>query len=148
MHLSRKRQIFSKHFAELVVWGNSQPMVDCTINEVLRGKQQAEWNASHCRHPKAKSRCERPQGAHIHHVGGGHEFKAIGIARSLHSSGLAGDLLVYLNGKLLPESPDYLFLGEKWEALSGKYDETQLQFTWGGRFNDGGHFSLAHGGRR
>ncbi len=149
MKLGRKRQIFSKHFAELVVWGNSLPRIDCTIDEVRRGKQQAEWNATHCRVPKAHRRCDRQAPAHIHRVAGGHPFRAIGIALSLHNSGLAGDLLVYQDGKLLARSEDYDFLGTHWEALTGTYEGAELQFAWGGRLgDDGGHFSLAHGDRR
>jgi len=63
----------------------------------------------------------------------------IGAVRSLHKSKLAVDIDIFKNNKLLTETKDYEFAGLFWEAMSG---------TWGGRFNDGRHFSLAHGGMK
>jgi hypothetical protein len=39
----------------------------------------------------------------------------------------------------LKETKDHAFLGEFWEEMGG---------SWGGRFNDGNHYSLEHNGRR
>lgn len=65
--------------------------------------------------------------------------KGIGIKRSLHIDRLAIDLNLYRDGVWLTKTPDFRELGEWWEAQGG---------AWGGRFNDGGHFSLAHEGRK
>lgn len=56
---------------------------------------------------------------------------------SFHHSGLAADLLLYVNGTWLSKGsePEWIKLGEKWESLDG-------ECTWGGRFNDPNHFSL------
>lgn len=67
-----------------------------------------------------------------------------GIASSLHTSRLAIDLNLFLDGKYQSSTAAYLSLGEWWEAQS----TTELTCTWGGRFGDGNHFSVAHGGRK
>lgn len=64
---------------------------------------------------------------------------------SLHHSGLAGDILLYRDGRYLTETADYLPLGERWEAMGV---QRGLPLTWGGRFKDGNHFSLAFGGKK
>ena len=60
-----------------------------------------------------------------------------GIANSLHSQRLAVDFNVFKDGKLLSNGKNFEDLGKYWESIGG---------TWGGRFNDGGHFSLEHNG--
>jgi len=60
-----------------------------------------------------------------------------GIANSLHTQRLAVDLNLFKDGVYLTRSEDYRPLGIYWESLGG---------TWGGRFNDGNHFSLEHNG--
>lgn len=62
-----------------------------------------------------------------------------GNPRSLHRLRLAIDLNLFKDGKYLTTSDDHLPLGEFWESMGG---------TWGGRFNDGNHYSLAHNGRK
>lgn len=65
-----------------------------------------------------------------------------GISNSLHTSRLAIDLNLFLDGKYLTQTEDYLPLGEWWETQGG---------SWGGRFQtrpDGNHFSLEHNGVR
>lgn len=66
------------------------------------------------------------------------------MANSLHYIRLAIDLNLFSldeNGDWVyrTNTGDYLELGEYWESIGG---------SWGGRFNDGNHFSLEHGGRR
>lgn len=63
---------------------------------------------------------------------------------SLHHHGLAGDLLVYKDGKYLTSTDEYTALGELWEQMGR---ESGLPLTWGGRFRDGNHFSLKWNGR-
>lgn len=60
-----------------------------------------------------------------------------GIVRSLHCKRLAVDLNYFIDGKYQRSTKAYRVLGEKWESMGG---------TWGGRFNDGNHFSLEHEG--
>ncbi len=62
-----------------------------------------------------------------------------GKANSLHKSRLAVDLNLFKDGRYLSSTEDHRELGEYWESLGG---------TWGGRFQDGNHYSLAHGGMK
>jgi hypothetical protein len=62
-----------------------------------------------------------------------------GHPRSLHLQRLAIDLNLFKDGVYLTETEDHRELGEFWESIGG---------TWGGRFNDGNHYSLAHGGMK
>ena len=62
-----------------------------------------------------------------------------GHPNSLHRSRLALDLNLFENGKYLVTTEDHRFLGEWWEEQGG---------TWGGRFEDGNHYSLEHNGMR
>ena len=64
--------------------------------------------------------------------------KGIGIANSLHCDRLAVDLNLFKEGKLLT-ADGYLPAGLIWEKMGG---------TWGGRFNDGHHYSLEHEGKK
>lgn len=67
------------------------------------------------------------------------EKKGYGSAVSLHKQRLAMDLNLFKDGKFLTTTEDHLPLGEKWESMGG---------SWGGRFNDGNHYSLEHEGRK
>ncbi len=63
----------------------------------------------------------------------------LGIKRSLHSDRLAIDLNLFRDGVWLKTTEDHRPLGDWWEQIGG---------AWGGRFNDGNHYSLAHEGRK
>jgi D-alanyl-D-alanine carboxypeptidase len=65
--------------------------------------------------------------------------KGYGESRSLHKVRLAIDLNLFHDGKYLPLTSDHEPLGLWWEAQGG---------TWGGRFNDGNHYSLEHDGMK
>lgn len=120
------------------------------MGEVLRFEQQARWNATHCR------RCKKLKVHRDHPTK--HRFRAIGIVRSLHRLKLAEDMVLFKNGKPCWDTESYRELGEWWESLShlqGKRRRAlgiplgvKFECCWGGRFNDGGHFSIGHGGRK
>jgi hypothetical protein len=57
--------------------------------------------------------------------------------KSLHRKRLAVDFNLFKDGVYLTQTEDYEPLGLYWESIGG---------SWGGRFNDGNHFSLEHGG--
>jgi hypothetical protein len=65
---------------------------------------------------------------------------------SLHESGLAADLLLYLNGVYQSTTDAYSALGIKWVQMG---IEKNLPLTWGGNFThkDGNHFSLSWMGK-
>ena len=60
-----------------------------------------------------------------------------GIANSLHTQRLAVDFNLFINGVYQTTTDAHRPLGEYWESIGG---------TWGGRFNDGNHYSLEHNG--
>lgn len=62
-----------------------------------------------------------------------------GDSRSNHKNRLAIDLNLFKDGQFLQTSEDHRPLGEYWESLGG---------AWGGRFNDGNHYSLEHEGMK
>lgn len=64
-----------------------------------------------------------------------------GISNSLHRDRLAIDFNLFKNGDFLSKSEDHRPLGEWWEKL-------HPLCRWGGRFNDGNHYSLEHEGRK
>lgn len=63
------------------------------------------------------------------------EKKSYSNAFSCHKLKLAIDLLLFKDGKYLTKTADYKELGEWWE------DQHDMN-CWGGRFNDGNHFSM------
>ena len=63
--------------------------------------------------------------------------KGYGEAKSQHKRRLAIDLMLFKDGKYLTSTEDHRPLGIWWESIGG---------TWGGRFNDGNHYSLEHEG--
>lgn len=65
------------------------------------------------------------------------ERRGYGESRSAHKQRLAIDLNLFRDGQFLQATEDHQPLGEYWESLGG---------TWGGRFNDGNHYSLKHNG--
>ena len=62
-----------------------------------------------------------------------------GHAESLHRSRLAIDLNLFKDQVYLTATDDHTPLGEYWESIGG---------TWGGRFNDGNHYSLENNGMK
>ena len=62
-----------------------------------------------------------------------------GRARSTHKRKLAVDFNLFKEDVYLTQNADYLELGLYWESLGG---------SWGGRFNDGNHFSIKYKGVR
>jgi len=56
---------------------------------------------------------------------------------SLHYKRLAIDLNLFKDGIYLTKTEDHKDLGEYWESIGG---------SWGGRYGDGNHYSLEHGG--
>lgn len=56
-----------------------------------------------------------------------------GHKNSLHRQRLAKDFNLFKNGRYLTSTEAWAPIGEYWESIGG---------TWGGRFDDGNHFSL------
>jgi hypothetical protein len=62
-----------------------------------------------------------------------------GHPRSGHKNKLAIDLNLFKDGKFLGATEDHKVLGEWWE-------KQHPDCRWGGRFQDGNHYSLEHEG--
>lgn len=62
-----------------------------------------------------------------------------GMPNSNHTRRLAADLHLFKDGLYLDRTEDHRYLGEWWE---GQHPLCR----WGGRFNDGNHYSLEHDG--
>lgn len=60
---------------------------------------------------------------------------------SNHYLKLAGDINLFKEGAFLTETEQHRESGEKWESR-------HELCSWGGRFNDGNHYSLEHNGRK
>jgi len=69
------------------------------------------------------------------------EKKGYGHSKSCHKSRLAIDLNLFKDGKFLTHTDDHKELGEWWE-------QQHELCRWGGRFNDGNHYSMEHEGMR
>lgn len=64
-----------------------------------------------------------------------------GYSKSCHKLRLAIDLNLFKDGKFLSSTEDHKLLGEWWEQ---QYPLAR----WGGRFNDGNHYSFEHEGNK
>ena len=64
-----------------------------------------------------------------------------GHPRSAHKLKLAIDLNLFYNGQFIRSTRGHIELGEWWERQ-------HPLCRWGGRFNDGNHYSLEHNGRK
>ena len=62
-----------------------------------------------------------------------------GATNSCHKIRLAIDFNLFKDGKFLQDTESHRPLGEYWESIGG---------TWGGRFNDGNHYSFEWEGKR
>jgi hypothetical protein len=67
------------------------------------------------------------------------EKMGYGHAKSCHKLRLAIDLNLWKSGVYLQTTEAYTELGLYWESKGG---------TWGGRFQDGNHFSVEHQGMK
>ena len=76
-----------------------------------------------------------PEDSYIIHEDG--SIKRVHKINSLHYLRLAQDINLFKDGKYLTKTKDHLPFVEYWEEMGG---------TWGGRFNDGNHYSLEHNG--
>jgi hypothetical protein len=72
------------------------------------------------------------------------EATRLGFPNSNHTRRLAVDFNLFRNGHYLSATESHRPLGEFWESLS----TDEIECCWGGRFNDGNHYSFKHRGVR
>ena len=138
--LREKRCRFTRALSKLEAFVRASGM-ECCYEEVKRSDEQACINALG---PMGRSRL-------CAHLDREPEFATLalairnnvgsGIRGSLHELGLAADVNLYRNGKWLSSTEDHRAVGEYWESLGPDH-------RWGGRFGDGNHYSIEHGGRK
>lgn len=116
MTLRQKQSVFARLAAELIIQAEIQGF-EVTLGETYRSPEEAE-----------------------------RLFKlGKGIKNSLHTSRLAIDLNLFLNGTYLRSTEAHRPLGEWWERQSQPPD---IICHWGGKFGDGNHYSVGHAGRK
>ena len=86
----------------------------------------------------------------------------VGHPNSLHGKRLAGDTNLFdsVTGDYLTDTESHRPLGLYWESKTGWYNSSGarcdpdtpgsdlVKFHWGGRFNDGNHYSIGYGGMK
>lgn len=145
MRLIDKRIEFSSDLGLLLSFASTRGL-KTIVDQCRRTHREALWNSLHCRSVNSDGvRCEMTERQHVD-LGSvtDHDFKPIGIANSTHISGLAADVYVIVDGKISDDRKHYSPLGFFWKYL-------RPGNCWGGDFNgfqDLGHFSREHGGRK
>ena len=132
MRLGAKQELFARLLPKLISQAHRLGY-QVRLKEIYRFPEQAKYNSTHC------GKCKKTKNAHKRIES--HAFRAIGILNSLHCKGLAIDMVLFKDGKPQWSSSSYKKLGVWWENL-------HELCCWGGRFSDGGHFSLTHGGKK
>lgn len=114
--LHEKRVLGSKLISQLVLWINEHPTWECAYGEGYVAQTDA-----------ADHDYDGP-----HKAGGG------------HYTGLAYDLLLYVNGQWASTGRE-----EAWRTIGVHWEAMHPLCRWGGRFStpDPNHFSLEHEGR-
>ena len=112
--LSQKRQRFT-HDVALLILQAEKLGYKCALDQVKRTQAEAIANAA----------------------------SGAGISNSLHTLGLAVDLLLYKDGKYITDGTGHTELGAWWKSFSDIH-------SWGGDFKarDYNHYSLSHQGVR
>lgn len=112
MTLGQKQRKFTLLVSRLIQWAYDNGY-ELTFGEAYRTPEQAALNAQ----------------------------RGSGIANSLHTSRLAVDMNLFIEGVYQTTSEAYRPLGDFWKTLDP-------DCAWGGDFSrpDGNHFSLSHGG--
>jgi hypothetical protein len=119
MTLRQKQSEFARHLSRLVFMIYSAGY-EVTFGDVYRSPE--EQARLHKLNPKGAA----PPG------------------RSCHELKLAADLNLFKNGVYLSSTESHRAFGEWWESQS----TSEYTCVWGGRFGDGNHYSIAHGGRK
>jgi hypothetical protein len=143
MSLQKKQARFARMVANLILYAD-RIGYDVTFGEAYRSDEQAVINAKGA--TGREDIAQRIEATHPDLAAAlRNNGKAAGIAASLHCDRLAVDLMLFRRDATtgeavyLPRTVDHKPLGEFWESIGG---------TWGGRFGDGNHYSLGHGGRK
>lgn len=135
--LRQKRNRFARLLAKLIIHMNNAGY-EVAIDEVKRTREQAALNTLSIETRKRVAKILADAGYHglADAIG---SSTSRGVLRSTHIHGLAADLQIYRNGVWLNKTEDHAPFGAYWETLAP-------DCRWGGRFNDGNHYSIEHEG--
>ena len=135
--LGQKQRRFSRLLASLIARMNANGY-EVSLGEVKRSDEQAEINAlgeAGRARVAALVKAEFPLLAEKVLNNG----KANGVRASTHQYQVAADINLFKNGVFLPDTESHREFGEWWEKQGA-------DCRWGGRFRDGGHYSIEHNG--
>ena len=137
--LGQKQRIFAGLVGRLLV-KIYESGYSCSLGEATRSDEQAVINSygEDKRGQLAQDLASKYPALSlaIANNGGGN-----GILLSLHRDKLAIDLNLFNGLSYLPSTEDHKPFGEWWE-------QQHELCRWGGRFNDGNHYSMEHQGRK
>ena len=135
--LGQKQRRFAKLFSGLLVYIHSRGY-GVTFGEGLRSDEQAEINAlGFAGRERLAKTVEASFPALAVKIR--NNDKANGVRSSLHQLKLAQDVNLFMGDRYLPSSEDHKIFGEWWESQAP-------DCRWGGRWGDGNHYSIEHGG--
>lgn len=142
MTLGQKQRLFGRYLSKLLIW-LLEHKYEFAFGEVKRSNEQAEINAigTDGRAKLVDYLRREPTGLFLRLADCIADNTGSGIRNSLHELLLAADISLFVNGVYLEQSESYRAAGEYWESLDPLC-------VWGGRFNDGNHFSMTHEGRK
>ena len=111
---------------------------EVTLGEAKRTAEQAAWNALP---PPSKKQVAKAvaEAGYPGYADKLFDSTSKGSHRSAHIHSLAIDLNLFRNGVYLAKTEDHAPFGAYWETLAP-------DCRWGGRFQDGNHYSIEHGG--
>ena len=139
MTLGERRALFTRLSAELLLRMRAAGFTP-RLGEVARPGIAAllyGYSASECDRISALVAAEFPAlAAEVTKI-----RDVLGAKRSVHLDALAADVVLFRNGTLLGKTEDHEAFGVWWEA------QHEL-CRWGGRFGDGGHYSVTPDGVR
>lgn len=137
--LRQKRVRFTRLLAQLIQHINAAGY-EVAIDEAKRTREQAALNSLPI--PTRKQIADAvAKAGYPGYAEALRESTSKGSSRSTHIHGLAADLLLYRNGIWLSKTEDHRVFGLYWETLGDGC-------SWGGRFDDGGHYSIEHEGAK
>lgn len=136
--LGRKQRLFAALQPLIILHARARLGLEAALFEFQRDEVVARWNSEHCR------TCRHTRGHVLHQAANPkrHKFRAIGILRSLHRLRLAGDYGLFTAAGV------YLTRTDEYEEFGFYFEGLHPLAHWGGRFQDGTHLALRHGGRK
>lgn len=139
MSLLEQQQLFARLLPSLLARAHELGF-DVVLGEIQRSDEQAEI---HALGQTGRERLARLVNALFPMLAQAllNNGLGTGIRMSVHRLKLAVDLMLFRDGKWLTATEDYQRLGEWWE-------KQHTLARWGGRWGDGGHFSLEWEGRK